>query len=331
MNIEDRLQIILITFNRAKFAKETLEVILSEESPVKNCEIIIQDNNSTDNTREIAEEFVKNYSNVKYTKNRYNIGISGNIERAMDVASMEYVWILGDDDIFDFSNWREVEAAIEKGEKVICLSDYAIPEGCREKQSALLYQLTFITGGIYSTSIFTDTTMRNAVDNIYTLFPHSLPVVDFLNKGGKIYMVSKAIVDNGSWREIKDYSFLRGIKDSENLSERTREMSWILGYCNAVSLLKDKSLLIEAMDYSVDDPWVSGNRENFFNYLIYLQTNREVYFKEIYPYLSDKIKKELDSKISWRKRARIDGKDLDIGQVIYLLWHKLLKFVLMKK
>ena len=112
MSIKDKLQIILITYNRAKHVQKTFEQLLKDISPVKFFDILVLDNNSTDNTKEIVEEFQKKYANIKYSKNRYNLGISGNIAKAMEVASKEYVWIIADDDKFDFSNWNEVEYAI---------------------------------------------------------------------------------------------------------------------------------------------------------------------------------------------------------------------------
>ena len=86
MSIKDKLQIILITYNRAGHVENTFKQILDEKSPVKDYNILVLDNNSTDTTRNVVEEWQKKYPNLKYQKNKYNIGISGNIAKAMEIA-----------------------------------------------------------------------------------------------------------------------------------------------------------------------------------------------------------------------------------------------------
>ena len=56
-SISDSLDIFLITYNRAKSLDKTLSQILSVESPIRDFEIQIIDNNSTDNTREIVAKW----------------------------------------------------------------------------------------------------------------------------------------------------------------------------------------------------------------------------------------------------------------------------------
>ena len=102
MTLNEKLEIILITYNRAEFVKRTFEQFFYEGSPVADIDFIVQDNNSDDNTKEVVKEYAKIHPNIKYTKNRYNLGLSGTIARAMEVASKDYVWIIGDDDKYDF-------------------------------------------------------------------------------------------------------------------------------------------------------------------------------------------------------------------------------------
>ena len=58
MIANDSLEIILVTYNRKKFLKRTLEYILYDvNSPIRHLDIIILDNNSNDGTFEL----IKNY------------------------------------------------------------------------------------------------------------------------------------------------------------------------------------------------------------------------------------------------------------------------------
>ena len=53
--ISNLLDIFIITYNRANKLNKTLEQVLSQNSPIKDFEITIIDNNSTDHTKEIVE------------------------------------------------------------------------------------------------------------------------------------------------------------------------------------------------------------------------------------------------------------------------------------
>ena len=293
MRVRDRLQIILITYNRAKFVQRTFERFFYEGSPVYDYDFLVLDNNSSDNTADIVRKFAKTHPNVRYSKNRYNLGISGNIAKAMEIAEKDYVWIIGDDDKFDFSNWNEVEEAISNNEKVICIARYAVPEEYKNSPAYQLFQLTFITGGIYSTSLFSDTTIKNAFDSVYTLFSHIPPVISHLNNGGKIYTVNKAISDNGMNIEETDVSYVRGYKNVTELYDRTVRMSWILGYANVISLLRDKKLKQECIEVSVPYKDIYGNWENFYSCIKsqYIDSGRINYFLEIYDVLPEEHQK----------------------------------------
>lgn len=295
MTIQHKLQIILITYNRAKFVQRTFDRFFYKGSPVFDCDFLVLDNNSTDDTGKVVKDFMKKHPNVRYSKNRYNLGISGNIAKAMEVADKDYVWIIGDDDVYDFSNWTEVETAIDNNEKMICVARYAIPEEHKNEVPYQLFQLTFITGGIYSTSLFNDTTMRNTFDNIFTLFPHFPPILSFINNGGKIYVVDKPISDNGMNEEQKDCSYVRGYKNTNELYERTQLMSWILGYANIISILKDKELQQSCMDIAIPYPDIYGSWNNFYNsmYHAYLAQGKYTYFMEVYNALSLKHQKDM--------------------------------------
>lgn len=57
MNIKNKLQIIIITYNRAEKLNKTLIQLLENDSPVKEYNILILDNNSTDNTSDLVKNF----------------------------------------------------------------------------------------------------------------------------------------------------------------------------------------------------------------------------------------------------------------------------------
>lgn len=60
------LSICIPTYNRAEYLKQTLNSIIENDSFCDEVEVVISDNCSTDNTREICTEFTNKYSNIKY-------------------------------------------------------------------------------------------------------------------------------------------------------------------------------------------------------------------------------------------------------------------------
>ena len=88
----DDIQIFITTHNRANYIKDSIESILHQTANVN--EIIVLDNESTDNT----EEIVKSYAlrGVKYVK---TYGFLGNFKKAKEIVNKPYCMLFHDDDI----------------------------------------------------------------------------------------------------------------------------------------------------------------------------------------------------------------------------------------
>ena len=55
--MKEKLDIVIITYNRKDFLKKTFEQILAENSPIKDFDITILNNASDDGTSELVEEY----------------------------------------------------------------------------------------------------------------------------------------------------------------------------------------------------------------------------------------------------------------------------------
>ena len=64
MSIKDKLQIYLITYNRKIQLEHTLKQILAKDSPIRNFDITILDNASTDGASELIDEYCQNFWEV---------------------------------------------------------------------------------------------------------------------------------------------------------------------------------------------------------------------------------------------------------------------------
>ncbi len=236
MSISEKLEIFLITYNRAKKLENTLNQIFAENSPVKNFDITVIDNNSTDSTREVVIKFQTLNGNLKYEKNKYNIGGNANIVKAFYKAKKEYVWVLADNDDLCWDSWNEVENFIQEGSDAIVVATYECP---KYDIAQLFDQMTFLPGVIYKTSNIDDTVIGNMEFNISNMFPHLALASKIINEKRKISIVSNAIVlvrDNRD--ENGEYSFTRGY-NSDNIHPLQKGMNWLSGYANSLYLIKD--------------------------------------------------------------------------------------------
>lgn len=94
-----KLSVCIPTFNRAGHLTNCLEALrVSRERAGIEVEVCVSDNASTDGTRAAVEAAQKRMP-VTYRRNDSNLGIARNIVDAAGMASGEFVWILGDDDL----------------------------------------------------------------------------------------------------------------------------------------------------------------------------------------------------------------------------------------
>ena len=96
------LTISIPTYNRAQMLDRQLNWLASDISGYEgDCEIIISDNCSTDNTGEVVERWKSALSpriSFTYYSNEENIGGMANIVSCLRKATGKFVWSLGDDD-----------------------------------------------------------------------------------------------------------------------------------------------------------------------------------------------------------------------------------------
>lgn len=97
MNPKPLLSFCIPTWNRAGIVEEALTDLIPKIRPY-GFEIIISDNASTDNTRDIVEKFMLQYDRIYYHCNEENIGADCNFENVLKIAAerSEYAWLLGD-------------------------------------------------------------------------------------------------------------------------------------------------------------------------------------------------------------------------------------------
>lgn len=98
-----KISVCMATYNGEKFIKKQLESILNQTMEVD--EIIISDDNSTDNTLEIIKSF--NNSKIKVLKNLEQ-GVVNNFENSLEKSTGDYIFLADQDDIWTLDKVEKV-------------------------------------------------------------------------------------------------------------------------------------------------------------------------------------------------------------------------------
>lgn len=94
------LSIIIPTYNRSRFLKPLLDLLVTEVQGREHLvEIIVGDNASTDETAFVANTAVSRNRTLRLIRHRKNVGPDENFCKCLDACNAKYVWIVGDDDL----------------------------------------------------------------------------------------------------------------------------------------------------------------------------------------------------------------------------------------
>ena len=100
-----------------------LKDIIESENLNEDISIIISDNCSPDNTRDIVVQEIESYKNIQIIvfKQDSNIGFTKNIIFAINKASAEYCMLLGDDDYINADYLTRVIHEIKNDKNITCI------------------------------------------------------------------------------------------------------------------------------------------------------------------------------------------------------------------
>jgi glycosyltransferase involved in cell wall biosynthesis len=85
------------------------------------------DNNSNDQTYDVFLKYNTQINDLKYVKNKVNIGLGANILRAVEYSNSEYTWVICDDDIYDFRDSNDVIETIPYSPNSLTTSPLNLP------------------------------------------------------------------------------------------------------------------------------------------------------------------------------------------------------------
>lgn len=156
------LSICIPTYNRAWcIEKQIIQFKQYPQDIWDKIELVISDNCSTDNTKEIVEKAMMEGFSCRYIRNKTNLGMDGNFSQCYQMAKGNYVWLLGDDDFIANGGLFKVLNFISNSKQEIGIVHY-IPNNNFVKTieyyndsekflTDISYHMTFISGSIINT------------------------------------------------------------------------------------------------------------------------------------------------------------------------------------
>jgi len=134
-----KVSIIILNYFGEKILKETLDSLVKVNFPQQNFKIIIIDNNSTDNSHQIINDYAQKYPkliNTIYLSK--NLGFAGGNNIAIKITKSEYLVLLNNDCLVD-ENWlKELVKLADTDKKIFSISSKLLlyPSSLNEVQNA---------------------------------------------------------------------------------------------------------------------------------------------------------------------------------------------------
>lgn len=170
--MKEGLTVIVPNFNKAAYLVRCIESI--ERQTYKPAAVIIVDDASTDNSKEMIDRMTKAYPDLRAHYKPVNSGVSNTRNLGLSFVDTEYVTFIDADDYYINSSKLALEMGLqeEKGGDIIAYSitRFYTPDGkSRTKKKSRAY---YLHGNVYSDLLITrkwDSIMRDYVVRTETL------------------------------------------------------------------------------------------------------------------------------------------------------------------
>ncbi|MGL5749960.1 MAG: glycosyltransferase family 2 protein [Paraclostridium sp.] len=137
------ISIIVPVYNVENYLKKCLDSIVSQS--FKNIEIIIVNDGSTDNSREICDEYKKKDNRIKVI-HKENEGLSSARNRGIDISKGKYIGFIDSDDWIDKYMYEKLYNLCEKTSSDIGICNFFRNENERNVEDEVVIELDNIEG-----------------------------------------------------------------------------------------------------------------------------------------------------------------------------------------
>lgn len=119
-----KVSVVISVYNADKFLREALDSIINQS--YKNYELIIIDDCSTDNSRSILQEYADSYDIIKLVLNTENIGLTKNLNKAIQLSEGLYIARMDADDISMENRLKNQVDFLEANPNIDVVGSYAL-------------------------------------------------------------------------------------------------------------------------------------------------------------------------------------------------------------
>ena len=129
------ISVCIPTYNGQKYLKETLDSVFIQT--YKDFEIVIVDDQSTDDTYALALEYAQKDNRIRLFRNETNLGLVGNWNRCVEIAQGEWIKFVFQDDLITHDCLEKMMASVKDDDTIIFCSrnfifDDTIPESKKQ-------------------------------------------------------------------------------------------------------------------------------------------------------------------------------------------------------
>lgn len=209
------LSICIPTYNRAWcIEKQILQFKQYPQDIWDKIELVISDNCSSDNTKEIVEKAIMEGFLCRYIRNKTNLGMDGNFSQCYQMAKGKYVWLLGDDDFIAngglfkvlnlLSDTKQDVGIIHYMPNVNFVKTIEYYNDSEKFLTDISYHMTFISGSIINTKYVSTVDFEYYKGTQISHVPLVLNAIlgakqNVLWGGDRLLDISKAFESNGGY------------------------------------------------------------------------------------------------------------------------------------
>lgn len=229
------LTICIPTYNRTEKVRERIVELLPQL--VSGVKIIIIDNCSPISVSNAIKDIIEGNENISVIKNKYNIGMSANIARCIEVCDTNWMWLLGDDDevlphavqviLNDISTVNSEVSCLKyssycganKNEEVLNFSEFLRHKdlGFNFVANTFLISSSVIRVGDIGT-------LDKMMDTTNSMIPHVVLMFNLLIDGGKIFLSKKELVSSSdsdiSWSILQlDFNLIMVVQFASGIGD----------------------------------------------------------------------------------------------------------------
>lgn len=202
------VNVVMVTYNQDKYISQAIESALEQKCDFK-FRIIISDDCSTDTTADICYSYQEKYPDkILFRRNKSNLGLVRNYQKAFSLCTAKYIAILeGDDYWTDTYKLNKQVDILEKDDQVGLVNTNCHREYENGELKNTITQIKAESGYVFDTLI-----KRNFISSVTVCFRKALfdKHIDF----DEYVKYEPATIDYSLWTEISYYSKVIYLEES---------------------------------------------------------------------------------------------------------------------